>query len=462
MNSSFSSTAALQEVRAALRAVSGLTLFSHVLEDTVAQTVLQLLHSIAAPVPDADKIASAYSRSFAALASTANSDAVPRLADAWQAYLIARILDDSNSWSTQVERFGAAGCAVALREQARRDLRVLQRLFNLRATMLWHVTQALVTEAMPLLHDAWVPWCDLTPAHEECEQDGRYLLSRRFAESDDWGEMVDMLSAHWARHGTGPLARYRVLRWRGTNEGGNGELYGVAYPDPTELHNLIGYEREQARLRTNTERFLRGLPAHHVLLYGAPGTGKSSTIKALVNAYADQGLRLVEVRKEAISDLPIIVNLLRRRAPHYLLFIDDLSFEEHETAYKVLKVLLEGTAEAKPENVLIYATTNRLNLIRENFADRGKPTEDVHWRDTMDEKHSLVHRFGLRITFMLPDQAQYLTIAEELAHQRQLDLPREELVERALRWERQHANRSGRVARQFVDELEAELKRANA
>ena len=159
-----------------------------------------------------------------------------------------------------------------------------------------------------------------------------------------------------------------------------------------------------------------------------------------------------------MSDLPYIVAQLRGRAPRYLIFIDDLSFEEHETAYKVLKVLLEGTAESRPTNMLICATSNRINIIRENFKDRGKPTEDINWRDTMDEKQSLAHRFGLRITFTTPDQQQYLHIVSELARQRGLDIPDEVLQERALQWERQHVGRSGRVARQFVDDLEADLK----
>ncbi|MBO0792569.1 MAG: ATP-binding protein, partial [Ktedonobacteraceae bacterium] len=273
------------------------------------------------------------------------------------------------------------------------------------------------------------------------------------AQSPDWDELVDSLSEHWACHGSGLFARYHVLRWEGQAEG----LRGITHPDPIQLENLVGYTREQNILKTNTERFLRGLPAHDVVLYGAPGTGKSSTVKALVNTYADRGLRLVEVRKELINDLPAIVARLRGRAPRFLLFIDDLSFEDHELGYKALKVLLEGAAEARPENVLIYTTTNRLNLIRENFSDRGKPTNDVNWRDTMEEKNSLVARFGLRVTFATPNQERYLHIVTGLAHQRHLELPEEELRLRALAWERQHTGRSGRVARQFIDDLEAEL-----
>jgi hypothetical protein len=224
---------------------------------------------------------------------------------------------------------------------------------------------------------------------------------------------------------------------------------------------LISYEREQALLQANIERFLLGLPAHDVVLYGAPGTGKSSTVKALVNTYAERGLRLIEVPKASIKDLPAIATQLRDKAPRFLIFIDDLSFEDHETEYKALKVLLEGTAEVRPRNVLIYVTTNRLNLVRENFSDRGKPTDDVHWKDTMEEKNSLVARFGLRVTFALPNQERYLTIATELAQQRDISLSTDELRARALAWERQHVGRSGRMARQFVDDLEAETRFAD-
>jgi hypothetical protein len=340
--------------------------------------------------------------------------------------------------------------------QAQRDLQILQRLFQLSAETLLHLTLDVVTPALPVLHDAWLPWSHLAPVTESASPHARALLAQTIARSEDWAQLVSPLEQYWARHGTGELARYSVLRWQG-DEG----LRGILHPDPIQLSNLIAYGREQRLLQANTERFLAGLPAQDALLYGAPGTGKSSTVKALVNAYAEQGLRLVEVHREYIKDLPRIVALLRHRAPHFLLFIDDLSFEEHETDYKVLKMLLEGTAESRPRNVLIYATTNRMNLIRENFADRGKPTEDTNWRDTMDEKQSLVHRFGLRVTFVSPDQERYLEIALGLAHQRQLDLPDEVIRQRALRWERQHIGRSGRLARQFIDDLEAELKTAN-
>ncbi|MBV9617450.1 MAG: ATP-binding protein [Ktedonobacteraceae bacterium] len=444
-----------QTVKTALQATHGITLLRGVLADSVGQTVLNLLRALTVPEPDAMETAAAYSNAFRELAQAVNREAISGLSDAWQSHLLTRLIDDANLWSTQIERGGPAAVTPALHAQVQRDLSALHLLFQLDAQTLWQLTCNIVTPELPALHDAWVPWCDLAPFDEGENNSARNILAYHAAESTDWTTLIEPLEAYWSRHGTGPLAHYCVLRWQGVDEG----LQGITHPDPIQLSNLIGYEREQSLLKSNIERFLTALPAHDVLLYGAPGTGKSSTVKALVNAYADRGLRLVEVRKEYISDLPRIAAQLRRRAPHFMLFIDDLSFEEHETEYKVLKMLLEGTAEARPSNVLICATTNRMNLVRENFSDRGKPTEDVNWRDTMEEKQSLVHRFGLRVTFSSPDQQRYLKIVVGLAQQRGIPLPEEQLHERALLWERQHSGRSGRVARQFIDDLEAELKR---
>jgi predicted AAA+ superfamily ATPase len=225
------------------------------------------------------------------------------------------------------------------------------------------------------------------------------------------------------------------------------------------LADLVGYERVREPLLTNTERFLAGLPAHHALLYGMPGTGKSSTVKAVMNEYADRGLRLVEVAKEDLGSLPRVLESLRARAPRFVIFVDDLSFEENEVEYKALKALLEGSVEEPPDNVRVYATSNRRNLIRERFSERDESGvgDDVHARDTMQEKLSLSARFGLRVTFPTPDQRQYLEIVAGLARRRGIEMPEEELKERAVLWDRWHAGRSGRTARQFVDELQAEL-----
>jgi predicted AAA+ superfamily ATPase len=292
-----------------------------------------------------------------------------------------------------------------------------------------------VESAVPALAGIWVPWTSPEPVDDS----PRRTIARKLSVAEDWGACAELLAGHYARHGAGPYGRHRAFLWR------EGRLLAVSRPDPVSLAELVAYEREREPLIRNTERFLAGLPAHHALLYGLPGTGKSSTVKAIMNEYADLGLRLLEV--------------LGGRGRHFVLFVDDLSFEEHEVEYKALKALLEGSVEEPPENVRLYATSNRRNLIRESFSERGDGSagDDVHARDTMQEKLSLAARFGLRLTFPSPDQARYLEIVAGLARERGLTVSAEDLRKRALLWDRWHAGRSGRTARQFVDELEAEL-----
>jgi len=445
----------LEAMRAALEAVHSLTIFRGVLDNPIGRAMLTLFHALVAPEPDALEIAQAYSNAFSVLAQAVQGEEIsPNIPDAWQAYLTNVIVDDVNVLGIQAETYKIDVIGGGIREQAKRDIRTLRQLFTLSAQQVWELTETIVTATHPGLHDTWVPWYNLAPTRRVRITTPRDKLVHMIAHKQDWSTVVEALIHHWSLHGTGIFARYVVFRWEGRAEG----LRGIIHPDPIQLSDLIGYEHEKERLQKNLEHFLHDAPAHDAILYGAPGTGKSSTVKALAHVYADTGLRLIEVSKEFVNDLPVIANQVRDHAPRFLLFIDDLSFEEHETAYKALKVLLEGTVEARPTNVLIYATTNRLNLIRENFADRGKPNEDVHWRDTLDEKASLIARFGLRVTFLTPDQTQYVNIVIGLAQQRGLTLAEEDLRTRAIAWERQHTGRSGRLARQFVDELEADLR----
>ena len=446
-----------QTIQTALHATYGLTLLRGVIADEAGQAMLHLLKTLCMTPVHPISVAEAYSQAYQQIASDAYQDSTPRLHDAWQAHLAAQLIDSSNLWSTQVESYrhaGSAAIAPALREQARRDLCTLHYLFSLDASLLCEYVRELVSTELPALEHAWIPWLDLSLHQQEQAETPREKLALQIEQSQDWSTLVAPLEHHWSRYGTGSLARFHALHWQHTA----GRLEGITHPDTIQLTNLIGHERPQGRIITNIERFMANLPAHNMLLYGPPGTGKSSTIKAVANTYNQQGLCLVEVSKEDINDLAQVVTTLRGRARHYLIFIDDLSFEDSDTSYKTLKVLLEGTAEARPANILVCATSNRMNLVRENFSERGKPTEDVHWRDTMDEKQSLVHRFGLRINFISPDQAQYLRIIDELANQRELNVPEEELHAKALQWERQHASRSGRSARQFIDDLEAGIK----
>ena len=416
--------------------VRGLAALRGVLLSPATQDVLALLELLAKERPDPGMVAETFGRLWEEL--TLDSESL--LPDAWHSHLVGRLLEDENPFSLGAEK-GSLGETVV--EQARRDLRTLRELFELGAGALL----PMVEDAVPGLGGVWVPWSDPGRAGGDSP---RRVVARKLAAAGDWGECVGLLADHFARHGAGPFGRHRAFRW------GASGLHAVVRPDPVNLSDLVAYEREREPLIRNTERFLAGLPAHHALLYGLPGTGKSSTVKAVLNEYADRGLRLVEVAKEDLQALPRVLEALRGRGPRFILFVDDLSFEEHEVGYKSLKALLEGSVEEPPENVRVYATSNRRNLVRERFSERDE-ADDVHARDTMQEKLSLAARFGLRVTFPTPDQRRYLAIVTGLARGRGIKISDEELERRAILWDRWHAGRSGRTARQFVDELEAEL-----
>ncbi|MBA3389390.1 MAG: ATP-binding protein [Rubrobacter sp.] len=415
----------------------GLAVLRGVLESPMARDLLSLLEILDRRQPDPATVADVFGRLWEGLALEPER----LLPDAWQSHLAGRLLDDENPLSLSAER---RTLSPAILEQSQRDLRTLRDLFDLDAPTLL----AAVEDAVPGLSDLWVPWTDPDSGAES----PRHAMARKLAAVEDWGDCAELLADHHARHGAGIFGRERVFRWQG------GRLLPVSRPDPARLSGLVGYEREREPLIRNTERFLSGLPAHHALLYGLPGTGKSSTVKAILNEYAEQGLRLVEVAKQDLAELPRVLDVLRRRGPRFILFVDDLSFEEHEIEYKALKALLEGSVSEPPENVRVYATSNRRNIVRESFSDReGGADDDIHARDTMQEKLSLVARFGLRLTFPPPDRRLYLEIVTGLARERGLEISGLELAERAALWDQWHAGRSGRTARQFVDELEAEL-----
>lgn len=417
----------------------GLALFRGVLNSALARDLLSLLEMLAREQPNPASIADRFGKLWEGLAL----DSGTLLPDAWQSYLVGRILDDENPFSLAAERKESSPL---LFEQARKDLGTLRALFERDA----ETVLGMVEDAVPGL-GVWVPW---TSPGRSSEDSHRSTVARKLLANEDWGACAELLADHYARQGVGDFGKHRAFRWS------DGRLHPVAEPDPVSLTQLVGYEEEREPLLKNTEHFLSGLPAHHALLYGLPGTGKSSTVKALLNEYAGAGLRLVEVAKEDLRELPRVLAELRGRGPRFILFVDDLSFEEHETEYKALKALLEGSVEEPPENVRLYATSNRRNIIRESFSDRGEPGDDIHVQDTMQEKLSLVARFGLRVTFPAPDQKQYLEIVRGLVRERGIKVSYEELSERALLWDRWHAGRSGRTARQFVDELESGAARS--
>jgi uncharacterized protein len=282
-------------------------------------------------------------------------------------------------------------------------------------------------------------------------QNAAKQVQTALAKAEAWPTRVPDLIAYYRQWGVGIWGSYQAFRWQG------GQLVGIAHPDPIEAADLVGYEAQRTALWQNTEFLLAGHPALHVLLYGSRGSGKSSLIKALLQQY--RNLRLIEVRKTDLQDLPTIVEQVRDRPQKFVIFVDDLSFEADDEAFKALKVVLEGNLTARPQNVVVYATSNRRHLIREFFADRPRPqdADEINTWDTVQEKLSFSDRFGLTLTFEPADQPTYLKIIHHLAEQAGISLTPEALEFRALQWATRHNGRSGRTARQFIDFLQSEL-----
>lgn len=261
-------------------------------------------------------------------------------------------------------------------------------------------------------------------------------------------EIVTLLAQYYAQYGYGKMIDYAAFRW--SLEDG---LTGIAGNDPITLNDIIGYEKQKAVLRQNTEAFLQNKPCNNVLLTGARGTGKSSSVKALANHYYENGLRLVEIPKYELRNLHKAINSLRGFGKKFILFLDDLSFEEFEADYKCLKSVLEGGVEARPDNILIYATSNRRHLIRENWNDRSEQEDDLHRFDTVNEKISLSDRFGITLTYFTPSQEEYFQIVEGIALKSNVTVDAAILKSEALKWEMSHSGRSGRAARQLVSHI---------
>ena len=246
------------------------------------------------------------------------------------------------------------------------------------------------------------------------------------------------------RYGYGKFAQNRMFILR------KGEITPVKHPDPQRLSDLYGYKMERQAVINNTLALLKGKPAQNVLLYGDAGTGKSSTVKAVVNEFADKGLRLIEITKEQLRDIPDIIESISSNPLKFIIFIDDLSFVAGEDCFGALKATLEGSVSARTGNTAIYAASNRRHLVKESFSDRNGD-DDVHRNDTLQETLSLSARFGLRVNFSRPDKKAYVTIATELARSKGITLSDDELALKAEQFAISSGNgRSARTAKQFV------------
>jgi predicted AAA+ superfamily ATPase len=429
-------TQTISSIRFLQRQAASLLLYQGTLTGPTGNAFLTLLQSLHHSDAGGTDCSHAYGNWFQSLAAKNLS---------WQDYLINRILLDSNPFTLQVQQAELTSLPPALIAAAQHDLQALQSLYQCAGEQLSRWVQT--ASQLPLAPPVW-----------DCAQNraaAEHLLPiiTYLQKESNWADILEELAAHYRQYGTGLFAEYRALRWQ------SGQLTGIPHPDPVRLAELAGCEFQRDTLVKNTEFLLAGLPALHVLLYGSRGSGKSSLVKALLNEFGDRGLRLIEVAKSDLQDLPAIVEQLRSLPQKFIIFVDDLSFEEDDDAFKALKVVLEGSLTARPANVAVYATSNRRHLIREFFDDRPRPSagEEVHAWDTVQEKLSFSDRFGLTLTFEPANQDTYLKIVRHLAERAGISLSAEELEFRALQWATRHNGRSGRTARQFVDFLRADF-----
>lgn len=396
-----------------------LVLFRHILKDPIIKKLTSYYVQSEKPTIDADLLALCLEQAEA-LGFTGSF--IPQ-------YIVYRLSLDENLLSLINEQKHKPG--ETLRLMALRDLKLLKNLIQLP----W-------PELIP-----WAPLHNYEPTkpqkHPALEQ-----LWHQFVDHTCPEALFDKLTDHYTKNGSGQFAAFSAFRFDPTRG-----LIGIDKPEQIHFADLLGYERQKQTLCRNTEAFVQGLGGNNVLLTGSKGTGKSSCVKALLTEYAQQGLRLIELAKQDIDSLPDLLKLLRPRGCKFIIFLDDLSFEDFEGDYKYLKSLLEGGLESRPNNVLIYATSNRRHLIKETWGDRSASTEEVHNTDGLQEKLSLADRFGLTITFLPPDQEEYLAIVDHLADKAGIHLPLDDLHRQALQWELAQHGRSGRAAHQFIQNL---------
>lgn len=284
-------------------------------------------------------------------------------------------------------------------------------------------------------------------------------LSKKLEAAKDEKEFFDAVTGFYKDYGVGMFGLNKAFRIDDTPQG-SFTFRAINNMDTVMLDDLVGYEIQKKKLVDNTEAFVQGKKANNVLLFGDSGTGKSTSIKAIVNQYYKDGLRMIEIYKHQFKYLSEIIADIKNRNYRFIIYMDDLSFEEHEIEYKFLKAVIEGGVETKPENILIYATSNRRHLIKETWNDRNdmEYENDLHRSDTMEEKLSLVNRFGVQISYSKPSKKEFNEIVIELARRVGLTMTDEELCAEANKWEMRHGGISGRTAQQFINYLQGTVE----
>ncbi len=365
----------------------------------------------------------------------------------WHNYLTFLLITDENPFSLTCEKVGANDGSVNF--FAKSDFDAFRQLFHFDFS---RIERELGVDCFTrITHYQSIVKKELM--YNKSVSEKVRALSEQLEQAQDETAFFEAVTGFYRDYGVGMFGLNKAFRLAGTDE--TLRFQPINNMDTVMLDDLVGYELQKQQLVENTEAFVSGRKANNVLLFGDSGTGKSTSIKAIVNQFYGQGLRMIEIYKHQFKDLSNVIARIKNRNYRFIIYMDDLSFEEFEIEYKFLKAVIEGGVETRPENILIYATSNRRHLIKENWNDKNdmENVNDVHRSDTMEEKLSLVNRFGVTINYSKPSQKEYFHIVTELAHRVGLPQSDEELCKLANAWEMRHGGISGRTAEQFINHL---------
>lgn len=363
----------------------------------------------------------------------------------WHNYLTFYLITNENPFSLTCEKVGANDGSV--NEFAKNDFKVFMNLFNYDFRP---IEAALGINCFSLISD-YKAIVKKELMYNKNVSEKVQALSLKLETAKDENEFFNYVTDFYKAYGVGMFGLNKAFRVIG---GDNGVTFTpINNMDKVMLDDLIGYEIQKKKLVENTEAFVQGRKANNALLFGDSGTGKSTSIKAIVNEYYDQGLRMIEIYKHQFKDLSNVIASIKNRNYKFIIYMDDLSFEEFEIEYKFLKAVIEGGVETKPDNILIYATSNRRHLIKETWNDRNdmESNNGLHRSDTIEEKLSLVNRFGCQISYSKPSQKEFFDIVIGLARKNNVKMTDEELMAKANKWELSHGGISGRTAQQFIN-----------
>ena len=363
----------------------------------------------------------------------------------WHNYLTFYLITNENPFSLTCEKEGANDGSV--NEFAKNDFKVFMNLFNYDFRP---IEAALGINCFSLISD-YKAIVKKELMYNKNVSEKVQALSLKLETAKDENEFFNYVTDFYKAYGVGMFGLNKAFRVIG---GDNGVTFTpINNMDKVMLDDLIGYEIQKKKLVENTEAFVQGRKANNALLFGDSGTGKSTSIKAIVNEYYDQGLRMIEIYKHQFKDLSNVIASIKHRNYKFIIYMDDLSFEEFEIEYKFLKAVIEGGVETKPDNILIYATSNRRHLIKETWNDRNdmESNNGLHRSDTIEEKLSLVNRFGCQISYSKPSQKEFFDIVIGLARKNNVKMTDEELMAEANKWELSHGGISGRTAQQFIN-----------